>query len=645
MMRNIRWGFLILSILTFLCVGIYYADSVDSDFYAESGIIDLSDTNLEQEGQVVLNGEWEFYYGAFLRGEKLTSKIPDYIKVPGIWTRDARRERYPARGIATFRLILQNIPEGKFFAFEKSSIRNASRMYVNDELVMEDGRVSETSSESVAGNMPKLVFVELPEGRAEIIFHVSNHEYIHGGIARPLLFGYQEIIQNQHEKHVLFESAMILISSLVGLLYLILFLSSRYYRKAEPAVLSFSLSTLFFGLMGSMYGERILGIVFPSLTLDGIFRIGHGLAACTAIWMISVISHLYRDFLSKRQKNRLIGIFSLMFVFILFFPLHIYMYSIYFYMYFVTGVFLLLSIRILWWILHKENIKEGLTEHILYAIAIFSAFIFWLDEMLYSFGIIYTMNLSYLSMALYSISMAALLLYRYSLQYRRSAELSNELVVTLAALTESTSKMEQKEMSFLHAQIKPHFLFNTLNVISSQILEDPDKAHELVSALGEFLHAKFSFENNQYRILIEEELSLVRSYLEIEKSRFEERLEVIWDMEENIYFHLPPFTVQPLVENAVKHGLMEMVEGGKVKISVKRSDRGYQIRVTDDGVGMPEQKIRSILEGDTMARGVGLQNVHKRLHYFYKTGLQIDSELDEGTSVYFEIPWSEVNVN
>src|SRR5690606_31772038 len=101
--------------------------------------------------------------------------------------------------------------------------------------------------------------------------------------------------------------------------------------------------------------------------------------------------------------------------------------------------------------------------------------------------------------------------------------------------------VEEKELSFLHAQIKPHFLFNTLNVISSQILSDPEKAHDLVSTLGEYLHAKFDFENTQKWIRLEEELSMVGSYVELEQARFEERLEVVWDVDEECNFLLPPF--------------------------------------------------------------------------------------------------------
>lgn len=220
-----------------------------------------------------------------------------------------------------------------------------------------------------------------------------------------------------------------------------------------------------------------------------------------------------------------------------------------------------------------------------------------------------------------------------------------ELLQTLDELAKQHNMVEEKEISFLQAQIKPHFLFNTLNVISSQILVDPEKAHDLVSTLGEYLHAKFDFENTHKWIHLEEELTMVGSYLELEQSRFEERLRVIWDVEENLHFLLPPFTLKPLVENAIRHGLMEKLEGGKVKISVYQKEESYVISIADDGVGMPEEIIQSVLEKDGLSRGVGLINVHRRLKLLYEEGLHIESGLDEGTLVYFKIPVEDVNSN
>ncbi len=644
-MKNIRWTFLLVSVLIVIGIVFYYIFMNRIPQYAERGVLDFHRVEWPDNGYIELNGEWEFYFGEFIEPGQFQEKSARYIKVPGIWSRDVEGENYPVKGFGTYRLRLVNIPEESEAALKKTSIRNASRLYVNGELLAEDGIVSETLKGSIPGNQPELVFFQVSEGETEIVIHAANHEYVQGGIARPLQFGDPAALQNRRDQNLLFEFFMITVSVLVGLLYLILYLSSSYYRKEEPAVLSLSLSTIFLGLMGTMYGERILGIIFPSLSMDGIFRVGHALATSAMLWMLSLFNKLYPDFLPRRYKNVLSVIFGMMFVFLLFFPLHIYMYALQFYFYFATMVFFVLWVRVLLWILRKKNIENNVTENILYATAIFSAFLFYFDEMLYSVGNTNTMHLSFLAIGMYSVAMASLLLYRYTLHYRRSRELSMELLQTLDELGRQHNMVEEKEMSFLQAQIKPHFLFNTLNVISSQILVDPEKAHDLVSSLGEYLHAKFDFENTHKWIHLEEELSMVGSYLELEQSRFEERLKVIWDVEENLHFLLPPFTLQPLVENAIRHGLMETMEGGTVKISVYQKEEHYIISIADDGIGIPEEIIRSILKKNGLSRGVGLLNVHRRLKLLYNEGLFIESGLDEGTIVYYKIPVEDVRSN
>ena len=138
---------------------------------------------------------------------------------------------------------------------------------------------------------------------------------------------------------------------------------------------------------------------------------------------------------------------------------------------------------------------------------------------------------------------------------------------------------------------------------------------------------------------------MVGSYLELEQSRFEERLKVVWDVGDHLHFLLPPFTLQPLVENAIRHGLMETMEGGTVKISVYRKEENYIISVADDGIGMPDEIIRSVLKENGLSRGVGLINVHRRLKLLYREGLFIESGLDEGTIVYYKIPVEDVRSN
>lgn len=157
-MKNIRWTFLLVSILVVIGVGLYYIFMNHMPQYAEKGVLDFHKVQWPENGYIELNGEWEFYYGEFIEPGQFNEKSARYIKVPGIWSRDVEGETYPVKGFGTYRLRLVNIPKDSDAALKKTSIRNASRLYVNGELLAEDGKASESLKGSIPGNQPQLVF-------------------------------------------------------------------------------------------------------------------------------------------------------------------------------------------------------------------------------------------------------------------------------------------------------------------------------------------------------------------------------------------------------------------------------------------------------------------------------------------------------
>lgn len=137
---------------------------------------------------------------------------------------------------------------------------------------------------------------------------------------------------------------------------------------------------------------------------------------------------------------------------------------------------------------------------------------------------------------------------------------------------------------------------------------------------------------------LEEELSLVRSYLYIEKIRFEERLQIIWEIDDYAELEIPFLTIQPLVENAIRHGVMQRSRGGKIVIRVSVYDKHAEITVEDDGIGMDKDQVQRILERKAgSSSGVGLINTDQRLKRHFGTGLDIQSTVDTGTKVTFHV--------
>jgi LytS/YehU family sensor histidine kinase len=188
----------------------------------------------------------------------------------------------------------------------------------------------------------------------------------------------------------------------------------------------------------------------------------------------------------------------------------------------------------------------------------------------------------------------------------------------------------------LQSQINPHFLFNALNTITAFCREKPDKARELLIVLSTYF--RNTLNTNQYMIDIYDEFSHVDSYLQLEKARFDDRLTLVMDVPRDLNCQVPSFILQPIVENAVKHGAMKR-SAGKVEVKVQQTEELVTISVKDSGYGIG-QDIIDALHHDTLdSSKVGLSNVDKRLRSIYgqKYGLDIQSSTS-GTEIIIKIP-------
>lgn len=223
-------------------------------------------------------------------------------------------------------------------------------------------------------------------------------------------------------------------------------------------------------------------------------------------------------------------------------------------------------------------------------------------------------------------------------------------VRTLLELKLSVRRALDAEMAFLQSQIKPHFLFNALTSIASICYTDSERAAKLIQHLGSYLRRSFDIPGTDMFVSLGEEIKLVQSYVEIEKARFDDRLVVEYEVDESLLdVSVLPLTIQPLVENAIRHGVMQTREGGSVKLTVRRDCGGPEtdsglperlhVEVRDNGQGIAASRIEGLLDPERQrsGSGVGLINIHRRLLGFFGEGLSLHSREGQGTKVSFRV--------
>ncbi|HXS96900.1 MAG TPA: sensor histidine kinase [Candidatus Limnocylindrales bacterium] len=207
--------------------------------------------------------------------------------------------------------------------------------------------------------------------------------------------------------------------------------------------------------------------------------------------------------------------------------------------------------------------------------------------------------------------------------------------------TRNERKLEEQErllvearLAALTSQINPHFLFNTLNSVSSLIRTDPNQARVMVVKLSKVLRRLLKKHENFSAL--RDELNFIEDYLAIEVVRFGEKLRFEKDVaDDTLDMLVPSMLLQPLVENSIKHGLSSKVEGGTIRIRTSRSETKLHLLVEDDGIGIPESKLATLLD-----RGIGVSNVNERLKVLFgnEYRMWIDSQPGHGTRIQIEVP-------
>lgn len=615
----------IMSVLIFLLpLLLGSGQTLDVSPAAEQGKMNTSVWDLEQKPILRLDGEWEFYWNELLTPEDFQTEqyiaFLDYIQVPSLWNgKTMQGKELPVFGCATYRLVLEDISYRGVLGLKKNDALAASKVYVNGKEIISDGIPAKSKEQFQSGNLPRLAFFEYDGGSLEILIQVANYEHRHSGLSASVELGSENAMRQQDQLEQLSGFAVITILLTIGLLHLIFFFVSSISGRKEFLLLPFSAFCFLFAIGIAFDAPHTAVLFFPQMSIALEFKIKIFFLTAAFLAILAIVYESKKGLLSRRMMQGLFLLYGGYLLGLLTLPLSLSVFDTVnrFVVIGNTVILLLLLIRAA-----VLFIREGNGLMMVIALGAFN---------LHSSNIApfaREVKSGFISGQFYVLLFAFVMIAFLTMQHYGMIE----------RWKQSVQRTQDAEFAFLRAQISPHFLYNALNSIAALCREAPDKAEDAVVELSQYLRRSFDFKRLDSMTTLAKEKELLDAYLYIEKIRFGDRLQVEYDVEEGLNLTLPPLVLQPLVENAVRHGLMVKTAGGTVSITIKQKAGEAVFAVRDNGIGMDRETLSRLLEDNEDKGGIGLWNINRRLKMLYGHGLDISSEKEKGTSVVFSLP-------
>ncbi len=596
--------------------------------YSENAAVDLKGIDIDGGRRVYLQGDWEFYWDTLLITDGVKDKKPNaVVTVPSSWTGYTMNgQDIAGGGCASYRLIIKNLNAAEPILISIPDLPAAYRVFFNGKLICESGDVDSRAEQSADLSL-FTAYPLTPEeitdngGDVEIIVEVSSE--LSGGLTMtPVLANYRSFMA-----YKMFMLGLRYVFVGILLFVAIVALIFAYPLKRGRAAFGWmSLLCFFLGLriMISCEGYWAAQLLFGGISYELITFLIY-----VSTFVIKLILFFYTSrSLSIKLPQSLILVFGIYFLVYAAFPVLL-TDNI-----FKPDSFLLLQMSTFLfdaYMIYRlseamtDGVKNALVHTCGYAAVIVGIFV----DTLYTNGYINAgisifmplMFMVYIGLASYvRVKQVAESLSEES----RSAALKNEL--------------SELNMSLMLSQIQPHFLYNALNTIKYLIKKDQKTAETALINFSSYLRANMDSLSHREPVPLETELSHVRNYAAIELLRFEDRLNIVYDIRSKS-FRLPALTIQPLVENAIKHGVNQKPDGGTVTISAYEDEKNYYVKVADDGAGYDPLTLP-----DNSRSHIGLENIRSRLDYMLGAWIDVSSKIGIGTDITVTIPKTEKSV-
>lgn len=585
-----------------------------------SAVADVKQFDLDGGESVYLSGEWEFFWGKHIISDSLENPQADaFVQVPSSWTTyELDGGMLSNGGTASYRIQLKNVNTSEPIVVSVPNLSGECKVFINGESVFSNRGVPGTKYDTVVESYAiPFSFENGAERDCEIVIEMTCN-FSSGLTTVPTLSTY--------EQFRLMEMGTI---------------AQRYFYIG--IVVFIAIAVLLLGILNKDVGGQFwlfalcFAFAFRMLITNEGYMVSHGLFGdlnyeimtslvyvSTYIIKLSMLMHLINVLGIKIKHSSLVGIAGL-FLSCAFVP-----YILYDYIYIATAYMWLQSVAYLLDIILIYKISEKIVAKkkfaIVYLIVYCATSAGIMIDNFYINGYI-SHNVSYIMPVTCMVFISSVVLVHFGdtveafKQARKTAELQKEL--------------GDINMTLMLSQIQPHFLYNALNTIKYLTKKDPKSAETAIVKFSSYLRTNMDSLTQKEPIHFKKEMEHVQNYIYIECLRFGDRLNVEYDIACD-EFLIPPLTIQPIAENAIKHGINQRVDGGTLKISTCEDEKNIFIIIEDNGVGFDvnEQK------NDGRSH-IGMNNIKVRLKEMLNAQVEINSVINKGTKVTISIPKEE----
>ncbi len=589
----------------------------DNNMNSKQGLPDLKDGYIDFTGYSIgekyvkqhMKGEYEFFYNKWIVEDEYNGEADAKVSVPHHY-KDTYIDgkRLSNDGYSSYRVYLKGLPTGSKIWFINNNFVGGFYAYINKEIVVKYGTRTKTGNcKSNGGDDMTLEYIVKDNNPLEVVFEVSSS--YQGGLTSPARLVINTLGRNPTSQYLTNNIGFLVLGIVVSLLIISLVININTTSRDFSFSLFMGLTTIMTFFSIDVYW-RVLSIIKTN-TYNPIIFIN--LLICIAL-AFSLYHHLVKSKKINGNKFYLIALSSIS-------TLSVILYFIF------MGTFLQvipLMLTLCNFLIMvpplTSNIFEGKKTNVLFLLIILSFLTYFTITFFDLENIMIAGAEQSISYVLLPLVIIVIVLYRIS-----TVSNTNKYVKAL----EKEKEAEKLKADVLKEQIKPHFIFNCLTSIQGAYEVDKDKGQKMITMFSK--HLRNNLESTSYELIpFEVELQNILNFSKLESMRRSHEIDPLLDLEVTDFF-IPPLSLEPFIENAVKYSKIENKEDGYIQLCTSKTEKFIIITIEDNGIGFDVSKMKK--------NSIGLKNAKERLSLVLNAETTIESEIGKGTKINIRIPY------